>query len=1062
MVCTQCGASLAVDAHFCPACAAPVWAVTTPAEERKLVTVLFADLVGSTELAAAQDPERTRAFLDRFYEAMAVEIERVGGTVEKFVGDAVMAAFGAPAAQEDHAERALHAALAMQRRLGELFGDRAALRIGVNTGDVVLGRPREGSSFVSGDAVNVGARLEQAAAPGEILAGERTVLAARGAFEFGEPMTVEAKGKSGGLECRRLVRALSLMRPRGVGGLRRAFVGREVELARLQDAYGAVAAGGGPQLVTILGDAGVGKTRLVRELWEWFAAQDSPPLRCTGRCLSYGQGITYWPLAEVLKEHFRILESDSPQTVAERLGDHPFLGLTIGVAPPEDLHPLVARERLHDSWVDFLDGLVAERPTVVLIEDVHWAEDDLCDLLETLVSQVDGPLLLLATARPELLDRRPGWAGRLNGSQLHLEALPPDSAGRLLDELLGVELPASLRTVVVERAEGNPFFVEELVATLIDMGVLGRENGGWSVGDLPADFQVPDSVQAVLAARIDLLPADEKTALQAAAVIGRIFWTGPVYELVGGEARPDFGLLEDRDFVRRRVGSSIAGEREYAIKHALTREVAYASVPKAKRAPLHAAFAAWLERSAEGNDEHAALLAHHYLEAARLEDADLAWAGRDEQLAELRRQAVTWARRAGALALARYEVDEAIVLLKRALELEPEPAAQAGLWQEIGHANALKFDGEAFWAAMQKAIDVGGPAADLYAELALQTATRGAMWKRQPDAEVVLGWIDRALDLAEDASPARVKALAAFSMWNDDEAAAHAAHEIAEQEGDVGLRLVTLQALAVAAWGSGAFEQAIVWLEEWRRCASRPEVTDPDERTFPMFIGGFIDLAVGRIRIATEAARQHEEIVAGLTPHHRVHGIGHNMYVAAVAGRWGDVRGLTERAEEAVDANANTPCVLNVGSLLNAATASAYGGDDAEARRLEAKADAIGMEGYRRWLVPPRLRLAIVRDDLDELQRLVDAVGPEDLVPWAYDVPAALLDALIVLGDRESIEAEAPKWLRPKTYVEPFALRALGFARADELMLADAAIRFDRMELDWFAGETRKLLASFE
>jgi hypothetical protein len=307
-----------------------------------------------------------------------------------------------------------------------------------------------------------------------------------------------------------------------------------------------------------------------------------------------------------------------------------------------------------------------------------------------------------------------------------------------------------------------------------------------------------------------------------------------------------------------------------------------------------------------------------------------------------------------------------------------------------------------------------------------------------------------------------VKALAAFSMWNDDEAAAHAAHEMAEQEGDVGLRLVTLQALAVAAWGSGAFEQAIVRLEEWRRCASRPEVTDPDERTFPMFIGGFIDLAVGRIRVATEAARQHEEIVAGLTPHHRVHGIGHNVYVSAVAGRWADVRELTERAEEAVDANANTPCVLNVGSLLNAATASAYGGDEAEARRLEAKADAIGMEGYRRWLVPPRLRLAIVRDDLDELQRLVNAVGPEDLEPWAYDVPAALLDALVALGDRESIEAEAPKWLRPKTYVEPFALRSLGFARADESMLADAAIRFDGMELDWFGGETRKLLASFE
>jgi class 3 adenylate cyclase len=1061
MVCARCGASLAADARFCPACAAPVPESGRPAEERKLVTVLFADLVGSTELADAQDPERTRALLDRFYESMAAEIERVGGTVEKFVGDAVMAAFGAPAAQEDHAERALHAALAMQRRLGELFGDRLALRIGVNTGEVVVGRPREGSSFVTGDAVNVGARLEQAAAPGEILAGERTVLAARGAFEFGEPATVEAKGKAAGLECRRLVRALSLMRPRGVGGLRRAFVGREAELAQLQEAYAAVAAGGSPQLVTILGDAGVGKTRLVRELWEWFALQDSPPLRRTGRCLSYGQGITYWPLAEVLKEHFGILESDSPQVVAERLGDHSFLGLTIGSAPPEDLHPLIARERLHDSWVDFLDELVAERPTVMLIEDVHWAEDDLSDLLETLVSRVDGRLLLLATARPELLDRRPGFAGRRGGSRLELEALPPAGAGRLLDELLGVELPASLREVVVERAEGNPFFVEELVATLIDMRVLGRENGGWSVGELPSDFQVPDSVQAVLAARIDLLPDDEKAALQAAAVIGRIFWTGPVYELVGG-GRPDFGLLEDRDFVRRRVGSSIAGEREYAIKHALTREVAYASLPKAKRAQLHAAFAGWLERSAERDDEHTALLAYHYLEAVRPEDADLAWAGRDEQVTELRRQAVLWARRAASLALGRYEVDEAIVLLHEALELEPDPAGQATLWQEIGRANAFKYDGEAFSSAMQKSIDLGGPTADLYADLAVETARRGGMWKREPDRELAVGWIERALDLAEEGSPTRARALAASALWTEDEAAARAAHEIAEKHDDIRLRLLTLQALAFSAWGNAAFEQAIAWLEEWRACARRPEVTDPDERGAPLFAGGFVDLAAGRIRVATEASWLHEEIVTGLTPHHRVHGVGHHLCVSAVAGRWEDVRELTPSVEDAVEANADTPCVLNVASLLNAALASAYPGDDAESQRLEAKADAIGMQGYRRWFAPPRIRLAIARDDLDELRRLVNAVGPEDLEPWAYEMPAAILDALVVLGDREAIEAGAPEWLRPNTYVEPFALRALGIARADESMLTDAAARFEGMELDWFAGETRKLLASFE
>jgi hypothetical protein len=334
------------------------------------------------------------------------------------------------------------------------------------------------------------------------------------------------------------------------------------------------------------------------------------------------------------------------------------------------------------------------------------------------------------------------------------------------------------------------------------------------------------------------------------------------------------------------------------------------------------------------------------------------------------------------------------------------------------------------------------------------------MWKRQPDRELVVGWIDRALEAAEEDSPARAKALAAFSMWNEDEAAAHAAYEIAQRKDDVGLRLIALQALAYAAWGNIAFEQAIVWLEEWREWALRPEVTDPDDRSFPFFTGGFIDLAAGRVGIATAAARRHEQIVAGLTPHHRMHGIGHTLYVSTLAGRWDEVRELTRRAEAAVEANADTPCVLNVSTLLNAATASAYGGEVAEAGRLKAKADAVGMQGYRQWLVPARIRLAVARGDLDELRGLVDELGPEDLEAWAYETPAALVDGLVVLGDRAAIEAEAPKWLRPNTYVEPFALRALGFARADSSMLADAMTRFEGMELDWCAGETRKLLAS--
>lgn len=1058
--CAACGATLPDGARFCPACAAPVDAAR-PAEERKLATVLFADLVGSTALGE-QDPERTRSLLERFYDTMAAEVTVSGGTVEKFAGDAILAAFGAPAALEDHAERALHAALAMRRRLEEVFEGRLALRVGINTGEVVVGRPREGSSWVTGDAVNVAARLEQAASPGEILVGERTAAAARGAFEFEDTEVVEAKGKPGGVPARRLVRALSLMRPRGVSGLKRAFVGRESELAVLEATYRRAVEASEPHVVTIMGDAGVGKTRLVRELWERLGDQTPEPLRRTGRCLPYGRGITYWALGEVLKEHLGLLESDPAEAALARLGGRELLGLALGLDVAGDLHPLAARDRLHDEWIAFLDELLGDRTLVVLIEDLHWAEEPLLDLLERILQEVRGPLLLLATARPELLDTRPSWGGgRRNAALLGLEPLTQTDAERLLEELLAADLPASVRDAVVSRAEGNPFFVEELVGSLVDQGVLWRDEHGWQAGELPSGYAVPDSVQAALAARIDLLDEPRKAALQAAAVIGRAFWPGPLRDLLeGGE--PDLAALEERDFVRRRSGSSLAGEREYAFKHALTREVAYGSLPKARRARLHAGVAAWLERAGDGRDEWAALVAHHYAEAVRPEHADLAWAGDEHELGRLVRKAVDWLRRTAQLAIGRYEIDEGIELLEQALELERAVDRRVELWRALGRAQALRYDGEGFWKAMERALDENEDEeldAAIRAELAYETALRSGMWRHRPDADLVDGWIERALESADPKS--RLRGLIAKSYWYPTDAVAEAveATQLAERIGDPELRSFAWGARGIVSFAQGHFDHGRAWAE--RRFELLDQLTDPDlvADIHAAPISGCI--WSGRFREARRLAGVNDELTAGLTPHHRVHGVAILLETEELLGEWDNVRALESRAEQVVADNVATPCVRNARSLLVCALASTYLGEEDDARRLEALAQEHWVEGYGPLLDTPLMRIALARGELEAVERLL--AKPEPTRGWykgwlSLVTRVARLDALAALGRRDDVEAEAEGLLRPGTYLEPFALRALGIVREDEELVRAALERFETLGVPWQAAQTRALL----
>jgi class 3 adenylate cyclase/predicted ATPase len=990
-----------------------------PTEERKLATVLFADLVGSTEMAGAQGAERTRAVLNRFYDAMAGEIAEAGGKIEKFIGDAVVAAFGAPVAQEDHAIRALHAALSMQRTLEEMFGHGLRLRIGVNTGDVVVGEPRVGSSFVTGDAVNVTARLEQAAKPGEILVGDRTVSAARNAFEFGPATMIEAKGKEGGVTCRRLLRAAAsgpeVSAPVG------RFVGREQELQALRKAYRRAFEMERPVLVSILGEPGIGKSTLVREFRRWLGTQSPTPVERAGRCRSFGQASAYSPLGDVVRAH---------QDLAERW---PILGIALGQPAPPDLHPLEVVQRLHAAWVELLDELAAAGPVVVLVEDLHWAEPELLELLRA-SGRARGPLVVLGTARDAI---------ELSAETIALEALPPEDASRIVDGLAPKTLAEDLRAFVVEHSEGNPLFVEEIMRMLADLG---------ATDEIPRDLVVPDTVQALLAERIDLLPPAEKTALQAAAVIGRTFGAAAVRELT--EEEPRLEALVERGFVR-------SGVAELAFVHALTREVAYASLTTPTRARLHARYAEWLEVVGGGRDEDAAELAHHYAEAARPEDVDLAWPEEGDKVGWLQRQAVYWLRRAATLAAGRYEMREAVALLERAVELEGDSRTRRTIWEQIAHANALYFDGKAFAAAMEEAIALAegnDELAGLYAELAFQTMARAGMWGTAPSSDLVQRWIERALELAAPDTSARAKALIARCYAAYDKSAEDAAEAsaIADRLGDPELRSRGYDVRHLVAFVHGNYRQALEWCR--RRESFVHELADADTATYVYAFAINPAVACGELDEARRYARLHDDATRPLSPHHRLHGAALLLLLEELLGNWEQALELQELIETRVEESAATPCVLSARSLYLCALANAYLGNDDEAERLERRAAPLAMTGYGTVLDTPRLLLALHRGDLTGVESLLGepAVRASN---WFYlSSMAAHLDALAALGEDERVERETARALQPGTYLEPFALRALGRVREDEALVGQAVERFEAFGLEWHAASTRALL----
>jgi class 3 adenylate cyclase/tetratricopeptide (TPR) repeat protein len=619
-VCPSCGKDVPGEFPFCPFCTAPLTEQSVAREFRKTVTVVFCDVTGSTALGESTDPEALRALLARYFDRMRAIVEAHGGSVEKFIGDAVMAVFGVPVAHEDDALRACRAAIEMREVFPELG---IAGRIGVNTGEVVTGTAER---LATGDAVNVAARLEQAAHPGEVLVGADTLRLVRGAVELGKERRLELKGKAEAVPAWPLVAVNGELERSAVTSM----VGRERELTRLRVVFDQAAHDRSCQLFTVLGSAGVGKSRLVAE---FLAGVDATIVR--GRCLSYGEGITYWPVVEILKQLGTLPEGDAARPLRALLG--------------ESAEPSSADE-IAWGFRKLLEEEAGVRPLVCVLDDLHWAEETLLDLVEHVADLArDAPLLVLCIARPELLERRRSWGGgKWNATTVLLEPLDASETELLLEELGGVV--EDLRERIVQVAEGNPLFLEEMVALVRD-SAHGR-------------VEVPPTIQALLAARLDQLDPAERSVLERGSVEGRTFHRGAVAALADGDGSVDQRLVSlVRKELVRPDRPQLAGDDAYRFRHLLIRDAAYDALPKATRAELHRRFASWLEQHGQELVELDEILGYHLEQAASY----LAELGRpDAQLALAAGERLAIS---GRRALARGDQRAAAGLLERSLEL---------------------------------------------------------------------------------------------------------------------------------------------------------------------------------------------------------------------------------------------------------------------------------------------------------------------------------------------------------------------------------------------------------
>jgi class 3 adenylate cyclase/tetratricopeptide (TPR) repeat protein len=768
-ICPSCGSSNELDARFCRACGAALPPQIPAADEaRKVVTILFSDVAGSTLLGLGLDPESVRRLMTRYFQEMRAVLERHGGSVEKFVGDAVLAVFGVPRLHEDDALRAVRAALEMGdslRRLNEEFqqtwGVTIAARTGVNTGEVIAGDSTRGESFVVGDPVNLAARLEQSAQPGEILIGEATYHLVRDAVlaERIDPLTV--KGRKESVHPWRLLELV----PGALGRTRRMdspLVGRDDELRSLQEVFGTTVETGSCQVVTVIGSAGVGKSRLASE---FLSTLGSRATVARGRCLPYGEGITFWPIVELIREGAGISVRSTPQEArgrisnllpaggdAAQVADRLAALLGLGEAAPAIQETFWAVRKLFES-------MGSKGPVVILLDDIQWGEPTFLDLLEYLTDWIRGaPVLILCLARPELLEARPGWmSGKLNSALVTLPPLTELESEGLIINLVGSKLAQEVQARIAEVAEGNPLFVEETLRMLVDEGVLQPSNGQWVLaGDL-STFSIPATIQALLTARLDRLEAEERAVLQRASVVGRVFWWSAVSELSPKELQPQVSRhlqsLTRKELIRPDF-SYVGEEDAFRFAHILIRDAAYRGIPKAVRAELHERLAHWIqERTSHRAGQFEEILGYHWEQAYE----SLSELGpRSERIEVLGKRAAASLSSAGRRAFARGDMPAAVNLLSRATKLLPEKeSARVELLPQL--AFALLETGD--FARLEEVVVETAQMANASGDPGLQAHA------------VILGLRMRAFRLegwAEDAEKEAMRAISVFEEFGDE------------------------------------------------------------------------------------------------------------------------------------------------------------------------------------------------------------------------------------------------------------------------------------------------------